>query len=444
MFCTTCGAAVPEGSAFCTACGSPVTQGSAASAPSSPAPSAQSQSAPSPQVAGGFSEAPGGAAPYGQVPRPSYPPVPAAQQAPAPQAYPMPQPAPAPQPAPQRPYPAQQPAPAPQAPRKRGVGKVVGIALGAIALVAALGAGGLFAYRTFIADKPEDIVAANAGTLMAAYADPSSDEGAALVTEADRVLAALGNYPHPGEDAYEAWLEDSTYEVDEVTVSEDGATATAAVTVSHRPLIDAVEAHEGARSDAGEEQDRELELTYRRSGDVWTVDDEEARAAVYAAYLPTDEELILSDVYWYLGDPGEADGRILVALQESGDQSFTALGITMDQFLEAFLDGYDYEVGAVSVDGDTATVRLTLTVKPYDGIVTEFQRRFQEWSQTVDPSTVTSEEQIYRFAGQLLLETVDETAVEERAIEIVFVQDGDGVWWMDEPSHIALMEVFGG
>ncbi|MCI7729954.1 hypothetical protein [Enorma burkinafasonensis] len=316
--------------------------------------------------------------------------------------------------------------------------------LGAIALVAALGAGGYLVYRTFIADKPEDIVAANAGSLMAAYADPSSDEGAALVTEADRVLATLGSYPHPGEDAYEAWLEDSTYEVDGVTVAEDGATATAAVTVSHRPLIDAVEAHEGARSDAGEEQDRELELTYRRSGDEWTVDDEEARAAVYAAYLPTDEELILSDVYWYLGDPGEADGRILAALQESGDQSFTALGITMDQFLEAFLDGYDYEVGAVSVDGDTATVQLTLTVRPYDGIVAEFQRRFQEWSQTVDPSTVTSEEQIYRFAGQLLLETVDETAVEDRAIEIVFVQDGDGVWWMDEPSHIALMEVFGG
>lgn len=427
MFCTTCGAAVPEGSAFCTACGSPVTQGSAASAPSSPAPSARSQSATSPQVAGGFSAAPGGAALYGQVPRPSYPPVPAARQVPAPQAYPTPQ-----------------PAPAPQAPRKRGVGKVVGIALGTIALIAALGAGGLFAYRTFIADKPEDIVAADAGTLMAAYADPSSDEGAALVTEADRVLAALGNYPHPSEDAYEAWLEDSTYEVDEVTVAEDGATATAAVTVTHRPLIDAVEAHEGVRSDAGEEQDRELELTYRRSGDGWAVDDEEARAAVYAAYLPTDEELILSDVYWYLGDPGEADGRILVALQESGDQSFTALGITMDQFLEAFLDGYDYEVGAVSVDGDTATVQLTLTVKPYDDIVTEFQRRFQEWSQTVDPSTVTSEEQIYRFAGQLLLETVDETAVEDIATEIVFVQDGDGVWWMDEPSHIALMKVFGG
>lgn len=422
MFCTTCGAAVPEGSAFCTACGSPVTQGSAASAPSSPAPSARSQSAPSPQVAGGFSAAPGGAAPYERVPRPSYPATPA----------------------PQRPYPARQPAPAPAAPRKRGVGKVVGIVLGAIALVAALGAGGYLVYRTFIADKPEDIVAANAGSLMAAYADPSSDEGAALVTEADRVLATLGSYPHPGEDAYEAWLEDSTYEVDGVTVAEDGATATAAVTVSHRPLIDAVEAHEGARSDAGEEQDRELELTYRRSGDEWTVDDEEARAAVYAAYLPTDEELILSDVYWYLGDPGEADGRILAALQESGDQSFTALGITMDQFLETFLDGYDYEVGAVSVDGDTATVQLTLTVRPYDGIVAEFQRRFQEWSQTVDPSTVTSEEQIYRFAGQLLLETVDETAVEDRAIEIVFVQDGDGVWWMDEPSHIALMEVFGG
>lgn len=422
MFCTTCGAAVPEGSAFCTVCGSPVTQGAAASAPSSPAPSARSQSAPSPQVAGGFSAASGGAAPYERVPRPSYPATPA----------------------PQRPYPARQPAPAPAAPRKRGVGKVVGIVLGAIALVAALGAGGYLVYRTFIADKPEDIVAANAGSLMASYADPSSDEGAALVTEADRVLATLGSYPHPGEDAYEAWLEDSTYEVDGVTVAEDGATATAAVTVSHRPLIDAVEAHEGARSDAGEEQDRELELTYRRSGDEWTVDDEEARAAVYAAYLPTDEELILSDVYWYLGDPGEADGRILAALQESGDQSFTALGITMDQFLETFLDGYDYEVGAVSVDGDTATVQLALTVRPYDGIVAEFQRRFQEWSQTVDPSTVTSEEQIYRFAGQLLLETVDETAVEDRAIEIVFVQDGDGVWWMDEPSHIALMEVFGG
>lgn len=419
--------------------------GTGSSTPAPSVPPAQRPTPPPSQVMDGFTPASGGTAPYGQAPYGQGGGQPYGQggngtygQTP-PNAYQAPRYASGQQPSPQSPQPSQ------QAPRKRPAGKIVAIALGVVALLAVLGVGGFFAYQTVFGEKPEEIIAAHANELMAAYADPASGEGSALIDEADSILAALGNYHHPGSDAYEAWLDDSSYEVGGVTVSEDGTTATVDVTVTHRPLIDSVEEHEGVRDSAGDEQEREFVLSYRRSGDEWRLDDEaEAKAAVYAAYLPTDEELIISDVYWYLGDPDEVDGQIIAALQESGDQSFEALGITMDEFLDAYLDGFGYEVGDANVDGDVATVRVTVTVKPYDDIVLEFQNQFQLMMQNVDPATITSEEELYEASGQLLLQVVEGIPTQNYTVELVFVQDGDGVWWMDEASHYALMGIFGG
>ena len=116
----------------------------------------------------------------------------------------------------------------------------------------------------------------------------------------------------------------------------------------------------------------------------------------------------------------------------------------MDEFLDAYLEGFGYEVGDANVDGDVATVRVTVTVKPYDDIVLEFQNQFQLMMQNVDPATITSEEELYEASGQLLLQVVEGIPTQNYTVELVFVQDGDGVWWMDEASHYALMGIFGG
>lgn len=427
MFCTNCGKELPEGTMFCTQCGRPV---EAAATPGV---------APAPQPAAGEASAPGAApAPQPAAVAPAANPTPAAEPTytegsqPAP-AYAAPQPAPAPN-----------PVSAPEQPKKKGgKGKIVGIVLGIVALVAVLGVGGYFVYTNFFATGPEEVIMEDLEAQLADYSDPTTGNGDRLMTEADNVLSGLAAYPSPGADAYEAWLEDSSYTVDGVVVADDGDTATATATVTHAPLIEFVENHEGLADDPGEPQETTLELTYVRDGSSWTADGDELEEAVFAAYLPSDEELIISDVDSYFEADDDMRSGFIAGLESGSGSELDQLGISADEFADAYLDGYGYEVGTVTVDGDTAEVEVTVTIKSYAEIMSTFESNFNAWAESVDPSTVTSEDQVYQKAGEMLMAAAQAAEPQAYDATLTFTQDSGGVWWMDSSSEYELMSILG-
>ena len=427
MFCTNCGKELPEGTMFCTQCGRPV---EAAATPGV---------APAPQPAAGEASAPGAApAPQPAAVAPAANPTPAAEPTytegsqPAP-AYAAPQPAPAPN-----------PVSAPEQPKKKGgKGKIVGIVLGIVVLVAVLGVGGYFVYMNFFATGPEEVIMEDLEAQLADYSDPTSGNGDRLMTEADNVLSGLAAYPSPGADAYEAWLEDSSFTVDGVVVADDGDTATATATVTHAPLIEFVENHEGLADDPGEPQETTLELTYVRDGSSWTADGDELKEAVFAAYLPSDEELIISDVDSYFEADDDMRSGFIAGLESGSGSELGQLGISADEFADAYLDGYGYEVGTVTVDGDTAEVEVTVTIKSYAEIMSTFESNFNAWAESVDPSTVTSEDQVYQKAGEMLMAAAQAAEPQAYDATLTFTQDSGGVWWMDSSSEYELMSILG-
>lgn len=427
MFCTNCGKELPEGTMFCTQCGRPV---EAAATPGvAQAPQPAPEVAPVPEAA---------SAPQPAAVTPAANPAPAAEPTytegsqPAP-AYAAPQPAPAPN-----------PASAPEQPKKKGgKGKVVGIVLGIVVLVAVLGVGGYFVYTNFFATGPEEVIMEDLEAQLADYSDPTTGNGDRLMTEADNVLSGLAAYPSPGADAYEAWLEDSSYTVDGVVVADDGDTATATATVTHAPLIEFVENHEGLADDPGEPQETTLELTYVRDGSSWTADGDELEEAVFAAYLPSDEELIISDVDSYFEADDDMRSGFIAGLESGSGSELDQLGISADEFADAYLDGYGYEVGTVTVDGDTAEVEVTVTIKSYAEIMSTFESDFYAWAESVDPSTLTSEDQVYQKAGEMLMEAAQAAEPEAYDATLTFSQDSSGVWWMDSSSEYELMSILG-
>lgn len=427
MFCTNCGKELPEGTMFCTQCGRPV---EAAATPGV---------APAPQPAAGEASAPGAApAPQPAAVAPAANPTPAAEPTytegsqPAP-AYAAPQPAPAPN-----------PVSAPEQPKKKGgKGKIVGIVLGIVVLVAVLGVGGYFVYTNFFATGPEEVIMEDLEAQLADYSDPTTGNGDRLMTEADNVLSGLAAYPSPGADAYEAWLEDSSYTVDGVVVADDGDTATATATVTHAPLIEFVENHEGLADDPGEPQETTLELTYVRDGSSWTADGDELEEAVFTAYLPSDEELIISDVDSYFEADDDMRSGFIAGLESGSGGELGQLGISADEFADAYLDGYGYEVGTVTVDGDTAEVEVTVTIKSYAEIMSTFESNFNAWAESVDPSTITSEDQVYQKAGEMLMAAAQAAEPQAYDATLTFTQDSGGVWWMDSSSEYELMSILG-
>lgn len=427
MFCTNCGKELPEGTMFCTQCGRPV---EAAATPGV---------APAPQPAAGEASAPGAApAPQPAAVAPAANPTPAAE----PTYTEGPQPAPA--------YAAPQPAPAPnlvsapeQPKKKGGKGKIVGIVLGIVVFVAVLGVGGYFVYTNFFATGPEEVIMEDLEAQLADYSDPTTGNGDRLMTEADNVLSGLAAYPSPGADAYEAWLEDSSYTVDGVVVADDGDTATATATVTHAPLIEFVENHEGLADDPGEPQETTLELTYVRDGSSWTADGDELEEAVFTAYLPSDEELIISDVDSYFEADDDMRSGFIAGLESGSGSELGQLGISADEFADAYLDGYGYEVGTVTVDGDTAEVEVTVTIKSYAEIMSTFESNFNAWAESVDPSTITSEDQVYQKAGEMLMAAAQAAEPQAYDATLTFTQDSGGVWWMDSSSEYELMSILG-
>ena len=421
MFCTNCGKELPEGTMFCTQCGRPVEAAATPGVAQAPQPAPEvapvPEAAPAPQSAPVTPEA-----------EPTYTEAP--QPAPA---YAAPQPAPAPA-----------PASAPEQPKKKGgKGKVVGIVLGIVALVAVLGVGGYFVYTNFFATGPEEVIMEDLEAQLADYSDPTTGNGDRLMTEADNVLSGLAAYPSPAADAYEAWLEDSSYTVDGVVVADDGDTATATATVTHAPLIEFVENHEGLADDPGEPQETTLELTYVRDGSSWTADGDELEEAVFAAYLPSDEELIISDVDSYFEADDDMRSGFITGLESGSGSELDQLGISADEFADAYLDGYGYEVGTVTVDGDTAEVEVTVTIKSYAEIMSTFESDFYAWAESVDPSTLTSEDQVYQKAGEMLMEAAQAAEPEAYDATLTFSQDSGGVWWMDSSSEYELMSILG-
>ena len=312
-----------------------------------------------------------------------------------------------------------------------------------LAVVAVLCVAGYFVYTTFFSTSPEEIIAADLEEHLSFYEDPETGEGDRLLSEADSVLSGLGAYCYPDDEAYTSWLDETSFEVGDITIAEDGETATATATITHMPLISYVEEYMGETDDAGEEQESELSVTYQRSGSEWSVDSIDLQQAVFDAYLPTDEELILSDVYWYFGDVDSINDEFILGLEAGAGSDLDQLGITAEEFAEAFLDGFNYEVGDVTVDGDVATVDVTITSKSMDEISTEFQNRFTEWASMVDPSTITSEDDLYKQGGQIFLEVTREAEAAERQVELTFTQDSSGVWWMDTASEDDLMGTMG-
>lgn len=427
MFCTNCGKELPEGTMFCTQCGRPV---EAAATPGvAPAPQPAPEVAPVPEAA---------SAPQPAPVTPEADPTPAAEPTytegsqPAP-AYAAPQPAPAPN-----------PVSAPEQPKKKGgKGKIVGIVLGIVVLVAVLGVGGYFVYTNFFATGPEEVIMEDLEAQLADYSDPTTGNGDRLMTEADNVLSGLAAYPSPGADAYEAWLEDSSYTVDSVVVADDGDTATATATVTHAPLIEFVENHEGLADDPGEPQETTLELTYVRDGSSWTADGDELEEAVFTAYLPSDEELIISDVDSYFEADDDMRSGFIAGLESGSGGELDQLGISADEFADAYLDGYGYEVGTVTVDGDTAEVEVTVTIKSYAEIMSTFESNFNAWAESVDPSTITSEDQVYQKAGEMLMAAAQAAEPEAYEATLTFSQDSSGVWWMDSSSEYELMSILG-
>lgn len=157
---------------------------------------------------------------------------------------------------------------------------------------------------------------------------------------------------------------------------------------------------------------------------------------------PKVEDLIRDDLNEGLSAISADDDDFMEGLEQGADGSFEQLGIDPHEFAEAYLDGYAYEIGEITVDKDAgkATAEVTIHMKSLSGILSDFATRFQEWVEGVDPSTLSGEEEIYLKGGEVLMDATKEAEAKESNVTFTYSYDeDDNSWSIDEDTAEVLL-----
>ena len=151
------------------------------------------------------------------------------------------------------------------------------------------------------------------------------------------------------------------------------------------------------------------------------------------------EDLIREDLDSFLAE--ENVGEMMITnVDEQLGEDLSDFGVTNEEFTDGFLDGYAYEIGDIEVDGDSAMVEVTLTMKSATDVMNEWTTDIYN----IDFNSVSGEEELYQMAGEMLMDALNNAEPITETGNVEYVKNADGDWEMEESSYDMLSSVFGG
>ncbi|WP_455137349.1 hypothetical protein [Thermophilibacter sp.] len=157
---------------------------------------------------------------------------------------------------------------------------------------------------------------------------------------------------------------------------------------------------------------------------------------------PSDEELIRQDLTANLDEIKNADDSAIQDLLASEDTSmFEQLGVDPTEFISSMLDGFDYTIDSVTVDGDTATASVSVTCKSMTTMQTDAMNAV--YALADDPSAVAdmSEDELMQLAGQAMMEAIKNSETHESTYEFTY-EKVDGTWTIQDSGDDFMNAVF--
>ncbi len=151
---------------------------------------------------------------------------------------------------------------------------------------------------------------------------------------------------------------------------------------------------------------------------------------------PNDEEIVKQCATDQLERVKTHDAELLdkVAAGVNAD-ALAAYGIDARSFSEAFLDGFDYRIDEVSVDGKTAKASVVLTSKSLPAVMESFDQAIDAVGEQ-EGSGNMSEDEIAQAVGTALTDALAATGATEHApLELDFALDEKT--WSLTPSSAA-------
>lgn len=121
--------------------------------------------------------------------------------------------------------------------------------------------------------------------------------------------------------------------------------------------------------------------------------------------------------------------------------SIEKLGISGDDFLDAFFDGVAWSTDEVSFSGSSAAATVSLTARKLSSVLDSLKEAYT--SQALADGGHPSESDLYKTAGKALLDCVHAASLEKRSVEVSMTKQ-NGSWLIDDDGRQALIAALSG
>lgn len=155
---------------------------------------------------------------------------------------------------------------------------------------------------------------------------------------------------------------------------------------------------------------------------------------------PSDADVIRQGVGDELAAIKAGDDDLMAAIEEGAGEDLQALGLDAREFMGAYLDGFDYSVGDVQVDGDAATVHLTITCRSMADVTADFESAFADALSSAED--VTDTDALYQLAGKTLLQCLVDAQPKTVECDVRCQKDADGNWSYADGVTEQMSELF--
>lgn len=143
----------------------------------------------------------------------------------------------------------------------------------------------------------------------------------------------------------------------------------------------------------------------------------------------SDEELIREAITEELDSIKNLEDETLeeMGVEDLAEQ-LEPMGVDGEEFMKTYLDGFDYTVGDIKVDGEKATASITLKIKSFNSINTEMQNVSADMLGSADELAEMSEDELMVKMGEVIMGIIEKTELKEtEPIEISY-ELKDKVW----------------
>lgn len=156
---------------------------------------------------------------------------------------------------------------------------------------------------------------------------------------------------------------------------------------------------------------------------------------------PSPEQIVrdglASDFDMLLDKESQARQTMVSNLESTG--ALSGLGVDAQGFLDALLEGMEYEIASVEVDDEakTATATVELTCKSLADVATRAQELLNQRAADAGETAISPEETL-AWMGECLMQAAQEDAPESVELELDCSSDDEGTWSADDSVAAAV------